>query len=214
MLRVSAYLLLPALLVTLLFADEVVKTKDGREIILKDNKTWDYKPRSAESKQPEHAAAAPLLSFSREKGAISELRDDKMNFSIWYDPGRVRQTFSKQNPDVKYSFALKENYGFAMVIPEPISMTPELVTRVAIEAARKVDPEAKLSKIEYRIINKKKILHLTYDAKVYGNPFVYNSYIYTSENLTIQFITYTIRSKLAEAEKDLFDLMNGLEVRE
>ena len=86
--------------------------------------------------------------------------------------------------------------------------------KVAIEAARKVDPQAKLSKIEYRIINKKKILHLTYDATVYGNPFVYNSYIFTGENLTIQFITYTTKNKLAESEKDLFDLMNGLEVRE
>lgn len=212
--RLPAYLLLPALLVPLLYADEVVTTKDGREVILKDNKTWDYKPKTAEPKPPESTPQTPLRTYSREKTAISELRDDKMNFSIWYDPGRVRQTFSKQNPDVKYSFALKENYGFAMVIPEPITMTPEMVTKIAIEAARKVDPEAKLSKIEYRIINKKKILHLTYDAKVYGNPFIYNSYIYTSENLTIQFITYTIKSKLAEAEKDLFDLMNGLEVRE
>ena len=214
MFRTFANMLLPALVVTFLFAEEVVKTKDGREIILKDDKTWDYKTKGAEAKPVEVSPQAPVLSYAREKAAISELRDEKLNFSIWYDPNRVRQTFSKQNPDVKYSFALKENYGFAMVIPEPITMTPEMVTKIAIEAARKVDPEAKLSKIEYRIINKKKILHLTYDAKVYGNPFIYNSYIYTSENLTIQFITYTIKSKLAEAEKDLFDLMNGLEVRE
>ncbi len=212
--RPFACLLLPALLVPLLFAEEIVTTKDGREVILKDNKTWDYRQKSAETRPVEVAPQAPVLSYNRDRAAISELRDEKMNFSIWYDPNRVRQTFSKQNPDVKYSFSLKENYGFAMVIPEPIKMAPEMVTKVAIEAARKVDPEAKLSKIEYRIINKRKILHLTYDAKVYGNAFVYNSYIFTGENLTIQFITYTTKNKIAESEKDLFDLMNGLEVRE
>lgn len=212
--RIFACLLLPALFATLLFADEVVTTKDGREVILKDDKTWDYKGKSAPAKPVEVAPQAAAREYQKDRAAISELRDEKLNFSIWYDPNRVRQTFSKQNPDVKYSFALKENYGFAMVIPEPIKMAPEMVTKVAIEAARKVDPQAKLSKIEYRIINKKKILHLTYDAMVYGNPFVYNSYIFTGENLTIQFITYTTKNKLAESEKDLFDLMNGLEVRE
>ncbi len=212
--RRVACLLLTALLSPLLFADQIVITKDGREVILKDDKTWDYKAKSAEAKPAEVSPSAPVREYQKDRAAISELRDEKLNFSIWYDPNRVRQTFSKQNPDVKYSFTLKDNYGFAMVIPEPIKMAPDLVTKVAIEAARKVDPEAKLSKIEYRVINKKKILHLTYDAKVYGNPFVYNSYIYTGENLTIQFITYTVKNKLAESEKDLFDLMNGLEVRE
>ena len=212
--RLFAYLIFPTFVGSVLFAEEIVKTKDGREIILKDDKTWEFRQKPSEAKQPEPARQAPVLSFERQKAAISELRDDKLNFSIWYDPGRVRQTFSKQNPDVKYTFSLKENYGFAMVIPEPITMSPEIVTKVAIEAARKVDPDAKLSKIEYRFINKRKILHLTYDARVYGNPFVYNSYIYTGENLTIQFITYTTRNKMAESEKDLFDLMNGLEVRE
>lgn len=212
--RIFACLILPAFLSPLLFADQIVTTKDGREAILKDDKTWDYKAKSAEAKPAEASPSAPVREYQKDRAAISELRDDKLNFSIWYDPSRVRQTFSKQNPDVKYSFTLKENYGFAMVIPEPIKMAPEIVTKVAIEAARKVDPEAKLTKIEYRIINRKKILHLTYDAMVYGNPFVYNSYIFTGENLTIQFITYTTKNKLAESEKDLFDLMNGLEVRE
>ncbi len=194
MLKLFERKLIFLILLSPLFADEMVITKDGKEVILKPDKTWEFKKTLKPTEPATKTQNAPLKEYFKSPEAVSELKASKMNFSIWYNPARVKQTEFKSNPNIKYAFALKENFGFAMVIPEPLTMTPEMMTQIALESAQKVDPDAKLENLEYRIINKKKILHLTYNAKVHKNDFVYHSYIYIREKIS-QFNSSSIQRK-------------------
>lgn len=63
--------------------------------------------------------------------------------------------------------------------------------QLALENAKAVAPDAKITKQEYRIVNGNKVIYLEIDGTIQGINFKYLGYYYSNISGSTQYITYT-----------------------
>ena len=88
------------------------------------------------------------------------------------------------------------------------------IQNAALENAKSVAPDIRISKQEYRKVNNNLVLLLQMDGTIQGIKFSYYGYYTSSANGTIQLLTYTSSNLLNEYRKDFEDFLNGCVITE
>ncbi len=181
-------------------------TEQGEEVILNTNGTWKYLKQT-----PSYTTTIDTQSFSKDKNATFLVKGTKIGYGVYIDPKKWRFKSDKEdNAAYEYQFTLKEGDAQAMIIPEKIELTMELMKMAALENGKQVAPDIHITHEEIRKVNGHVVTMLELRGTIKSLPFVYIGYYYVGEAGTIQFIAYTTEKLLNENRKEMETLLNGL----
>jgi len=187
-------------------------TESGDEVILYDNKTWDYS--NAEVKE-EKEIKTNSATFSKSKDASFFLKSKTVtDLGIYLNPKKWSFKKSESDAESEYTFELKGKDAYGMIITERIEVPLNTLKGLAIDNAKSIAPDIKVVMEEYRIVNGKKVFCMQMNGTTQGVKFSYFGYYYAYEHGTIQFITYTSQSLLNEYKPDMEELLNGFTINE
>lgn len=148
--------------------------------------------------------------FTKGKTATFQVKSARIPMSVWIDP--KKWSFKKADPDEpsEYEFTLKGEEAHAILITEKIEIPLSSLRDIALENAREVAPDVYIAKEEYRTVNDTKVLCVQMNGTVQGIKFSYFGYYFSNASGTIQFITYTSQKLLADYQKAIEQLLNGM----
>lgn len=202
----TTLLLLCTLIITYTQAQQKAVTENGEEVILYDDGTWSYQN---EDESLEKEIPSNSTKFEKDKESTFLLKSNKLNVGVYLNPKIWSFKKATSNPEAEYEFSLKGGDLYGMLITEQIEIPLESLKKIALENGRAAAPNLKVVKEEYRIVNGLKVLHLQLNGTTQGIKFSYYGYYYSSDNGTVQFITYTSQSLLDEYLPECEKLLNG-----
>lgn len=196
---------------TFAFAQQKAVTETGEEVILYDDGTWKYV-----NEEDSDGEEIPTNSteFMKGKKATFLLKSTKVNLGFYLNA--KEWAFEKAGDDeaVEYSLQLKGEDLYGMIITEKIEIPLETLKRVAFENGKSVSPDIQIVHQEYRVVNGIKVLLMQMDGTIEGVKFSYYGYYFSSEEGTVQYVTYTSQNLLDEYRATCEELLNGLVVIE
>lgn len=200
-------LLICILGVNLTFAQIKAVTETGEEVLLYPYGTWEYLNNSdiADTDIPTN----PKL-FKKEDASTFLVKSNIMNIGVWINPKEWSFEKSKDNSDFEYNFQLKGGSLYGAIITEKIEIPLLTLKSLAVENAKKVAPDMRIVKEEYRNVNGLNVLLLKMDGTTQGVKFTYYGYYYSNSKGTVQFITYTSQNLMDEYLLKCEKLLNGL----
>ena len=110
----------------------------------------------------------------------------------------------------RISLTHKKGDGYGMVITERIPIPLDSFPQIALDNAKKADPNAKITFQEKRKVNGLEVWFLKMEAVVKGIPLSYRGYYYGGEKGAVQLMTFTRTGLMGEYESDFMALLNGL----
>lgn len=179
-------------------------TDTGEEIILYKNGTWKY---LNDGDAPAETVSMSSKTYKKGNDNSFLLKSNVVNMGFWIDPDVW--SFKKGN-GTEYDLNSKEGSIWGMIITEKIEIPLETLKPIVLQNGRKVAPDMKIVKEEYRKVNGKKVLCLQMEGTIKDVRFVYYSYYYANKNGTTQFVTYTSDALFKSSMDKMENLLNGL----
>lgn len=174
-------------------------TQDGRTVVLHPDGAW---KEAVETKSTSRLGARP-------PGANLLLAGKQIPYGIWIDPHTWSPPDAKRNAAAEYEFVHVKGDGQAMVIPNANSVQPGTWKEIVLENARRVAPDARITREEKITVNGAEVTLLQTTGTAPAGPFVYYGYYYAGKQGAIQVITYTRPDLLEQYLSDFTRFLNG-----
>lgn len=200
------FLLLFLWMIFPVFAQEtMVKTKDGKDVILNSDGTWKYANVNGEKSTEKEK------NINIDVSNLQFVKSSKIPFGVWLDPKVWESEKNDETEPSEFSFKLKGEEGYGLMVNEPVAIPLESMKEIVVENMKKAEAEdVKVNEEEDRVINGLPVKYLQIDAKVSKVPVNYMVYIYSGEDETIQLFTYSFGKYFIKNRKQMENLMNGL----
>ncbi len=192
--------------INLVQAQQKAVTGTGDEVILYDDKTWEYqnKEEIIEKEIPTNSTV-----FKKDEASTFLLKSSRLPIGIHLNPKLWSFSKATDNPEAEFELQLKEGDLYAMVITEKVEIPLVTLKSIAVENGKSAAPDLKIVKEEYRMVNGLKVLHLQMNGTMQGIKFSYYGYYYSSAQGTVQFITFTSQNLLESYIPVSEKLLNG-----
>jgi hypothetical protein len=178
--------------------DQVVLYKDGR---------WAYVNAPPDENRE---IAVNKTEFRKDTASTFLVKSSKVNIGVWINPKEWVFSKGPENEDSEYTFQKRDDDLYALLLTEKTPIPLETLKDIALENARKVAADARITSEEYRTVNGVKILMLKMAATIQGIKISYMGYYYSNANGTIQFLTYTSDNLAESFSGEIEKLLNGL----
>lgn len=182
-------------------------TEMGDEVILYENGTWEY-----QNKETIKDSVIPTneTKYVKDKKSTFLLKSKTFDVGFWINPKIWSFSKSKNNPEAEFELNLKDGDLYGMIITEQIQIPLENLKNIAFESAQSVAPDLKIVKEEYRNVNGKKVLLLEMNGTMQGIKFTYFGYYFSSQEGTVQYVTFTAQNLMKKYKSTSEKLLNGL----
>lgn len=180
-------------------------TKDGREVILRKDGTWQYRILGDSAKSDN------LKTFRKSDNARALFTTKNDKFFVWYDPTIWTE---EETEGIKTTFRHKDGDVFAMVIPERAEMSLDALKNLALENARKAAPDTRVTLEESRIVNDSEVLCMKLEGTTKGIGLVIYGYYYAGKQGVIQLLCFTYPNLFSDYYNDMSNFLNGLVIQE
>lgn len=206
----SRSLLAILLLFVCLTANSQIKalTPDGEEVNLFNDGTWSY----VKNSPGEAKIDTNVTVFSKKPIDSFQINSTRTNVGVFFDTKSWTLEKGEPTEASEYSFKSLGKDIVGKFITERIEIPLQKFPDIAISNARKVAPDARIVKKEFRKVNGNKVLCMQINGTTQGVNFAYLGYYYSSNKGTVQFVTYTTQSLLSEYYNTMQSLLNGLVV--
>ena len=180
-------------------AQETVTTQSGRTVTLNPNGTWSY------------VAVAPVSSAGaskRTENATSKVELGRTGYSFYFDPEKWLQ--KPNDPDGKMIFVQKTGGDiYGMIISERIQAGADNLVKLALQNAKAVAPDAKITYSATKVVNGFPVRVATIQGNTQGIGFVYHSYYFSGKGGMVQVVTYTGANLFEESKPEMEEFLNG-----
>lgn len=191
--------------VTTIWADEVVYTKAGKKIILKENFTWQYAPEPKVDPSKKSNTTRPILKGTDQTSLI---KSTSGVYSVFYNSAQWTSV-TENHEFAEFHFVNQTRTGNAMVIYEgleiPLGSFPELVLLNVV----KTDPDARILNIEDCSVNGVLGKIVTYTAQIKGLRFIFYSFLTSGNFGSVQFSTFTLESQFEKEKANFEKVISG-----
>jgi len=181
-------------------ADIKATTSDGKQVILHSDGTWAWV--TAASASTDKPAAATETLVSRKKF-----------YTLAYDPTKWKPGKASKNDDAEFFLEHESGDVYGMTIAERLGMTIEALRDLVISNAKNAAPDIKVVSEQHRKVNGADMLIMRMEGTASGIPITYYGYYWTGEAGTLQVVTFTGKNLFAEYEKDMAELLNGVQLK-
>jgi hypothetical protein len=147
---------------------------------------------------------------SAKQDGLLYFNTDKM--SIKYDQNKWKQKTSGKPGHFEFEHSSGDAY--AMIIAERIAFPTDSLPDIALSNAKDADPNAAITFREKRRVNGVDVWFVKIEGVLEKTPFIYYGYYYGGKNGSVQVVTYTGKSLMAEYEKDFMEFLNGFSALE
>ncbi|MFC1793446.1 RDD family protein [Planctomycetota bacterium] len=151
------------------------------------------------------AAQEPLV-----KPAKSTVTGRHGTYSIKYDPSTWVLKSKMSNTDAEYEFHHDNGDAYAMLIYERTQIPLNVLEAAAIENLKSTASDVKVLSRETIQLDGQPVLSMQCEATIMTVPFVYHTYLSSSEQGTLQFVTFTSKYLFNEYRSDCNALLCGL----
>jgi len=166
--------------------------------ILEEREDFEFASNSVESQEP----------FVQPAKSIVTGRHG--TYSIEYDPSTWVLKSKMSNADAEYEFSHDNGDAYAVLIYERTPISLNVLEAAAIENLKSVASDVKVLSRETIQLGDKPILSMQYEATIMTVPVMYHAYLSSSEQGTLQFVTFTSKSLFDEYRYDCNALLCGL----
>ncbi|PJZ76430.1 DUF3157 family protein [Leptospira neocaledonica] len=188
-----------------ILADEVVFTKNGKKVVLKENFTWQYAP---EQKVDPSKKSNTNRSILKGTDQTSLIKSKSGVYSVFYNAAQWTSV-TENHEFAEFHFVNQARTGNAMVIYEgleiPLESFPELVLLNVI----KTDPDARILNIEDCSVNGVPGKIVTYTAQIKGLRFIFYSFLASGNFGSVQFSTFTLESQFEKEKANFEKVISG-----
>ncbi|TGK10560.1 hypothetical protein EHO58_00835 [Leptospira selangorensis] len=190
---------------TATFADEVVYTKTGKKIVLKENFTWQYAPEPKKDPAKKSDIGRSILKGTDQTSLI---KSKSGIYSVYYN-STLWTSVTESHEFAEFHFINQARTGNAMVIYEgleiPLESFPELVLLNVV----KTDPDARIINIEDCSVNGVAGKIVTYTAQIKGLRFIFYSFLASGNFGSVQFSTFTLESQFEKEKANFEKIISG-----
>ncbi|MEO8028742.1 MAG: YbjN domain-containing protein, partial [Bryobacteraceae bacterium] len=158
-------------------------------------------------------ADSSLSVHTRSQNAKTEVKTPFGDFSVWVDLTKWKQSALPDEPKV-IQFESLGGDAYAKVISEKAKIPKNSLREVAVENARKADPNIKVILKEERIVNGRHVGVMQMDGVVKNLPIVYYGYYYGGSSGSVQVVCFTLKGAFEENLARFTELLDGLEVHD
>lgn len=204
------------LTISQVFSQTNAITEKGDTVVLLDNGRWEFIENYRLSLlEPEAVIETNPIAFSVPVTSRRVTKNFDGNYESWYNEKTWQEIDPKSiNPIAEKAFASNDNEAYGMIIYEPLKITLESLQEIAVSNAKRTGENVKVIKSEYRTVNDQKILSMEMSAEVMGLSLNYIYYFANKEEGCLQFITFSAHNDVKKMKPMLFDLLNGLVMKE
>jgi hypothetical protein len=193
------------------FAQQKAITETGENVFLYDDGTWKYAEEKSDA--VEEIPTNPAT-FSKTKNLTFQVKSSNVRVGLWIDPKKWTFKKATNNDAAEYEFQMKGKDVYGMIITERFSIPLTTLRTVALQNGRSVAPDLQIVKEEYRKVNGVTVLLLQMDGTMQGIKVSYYGYYYSDANGTVQFLTYTSQSLIADMRGECEEFLNGFTLME
>ena len=181
-------------------------TETGDEVILFEDGSWVYLDNELNEateipRNPEE--------FVKPEASTFLVKSKKVDVGLWLQPKKWSFTREEDGGPNEYSFDLKNEDLYAMLLVEKVSMPIQTLKEIALQNARDVAPDTRITKQEMRNVNGLDVLMLQMTGTIQGIKFTYFGYYYTSETGTVQLLAYTSQALFDSYMNEIEQFLNG-----
>lgn len=205
--KILMMLCLLVLNTNLITAQIAAITESGDQVILFQDGTWKY---VEEEKNENQEIVLNEQKFEKNEKATFLVKSKKVNIGVWINAKEWTFLKAADGEAAEFQFQRKEEDLYAMLITEKIQIPIETLKGIAVQNAKSVSPDIKVTKEEYRIVNGTKVLMMQMSGTVQGMKFSYYGYYYSNPRGTIQFLSYTGENLFETYKGEMELLLNGL----
>jgi len=198
-----------ALLCGCFFAQAQTKatTENGKKVILYKNKTWLY--------QSELDALAKGIKTNSKKYTKSQsasylLKSKILNVGVWVNPEKWEFGKHYLSNEFEYRFKLKGTLVSGFLVTDKTFYPLAVWRKKGIENTKKIIPEYKVIKEEYRQVNGIKVLCMIIQGSWKGMKQTFFNYYFTNAQGSVEFNLYTSSDEFEQYKKACEELLNGL----
>lgn len=196
-------------------AQQKALTETGREVTLFDNGTWKYSGDSTSENSVTDSIKFNPDKFVKNPKATFAVKSNTVNVGVYINTATVTFNPHKENEVIpEYYFLAKSSNFYGMLITEKTTLPLENFKEFVLGNAAKASLDARVTQIEYRTVNNKKVLFMEMRATIKGMKLVYMGYYYSDEGGSVQCLTYTNQSLYDANKKSMEDFLNGFTVFE
>lgn len=192
------------------FAGQRAVTDTGEEVILNSDHTWRYL--NTPDNTISHIKTNPKR-FSKSLTATFQIKSTKNNTVFWINTDKWRFNKGRTNHQAEYEFQLKDQDLYGMAIDEAISIPIETLADIALSNARKVAPDMRVIRKEYREVNNVKAVYMEMQGTARGIPINYFGYYYSDKSGSTQFVAYTGTGLVSKYKDEIGSFLNGISIR-
>ncbi|MDB5121227.1 MAG: hypothetical protein JWN56_2445 [Sphingobacteriales bacterium] len=188
-------------------------TTEGEEVNLYDDGTWKYiNDTGSVPKKEAHidTTVTSSTTFSKSTDANFSLKSTKLNLSVFFNSKKWSVEKGKPGEAGEFNFQLIGEDVQAKFISERMEIPLNTLAEVAVKNAKKVAPDVKIIKKEYRIVNGLKVLFMQMDGTTNGIKFSYLGYYYSFDKGSLQFVSFTSQALLIMYRSSMEELLSGL----
>ncbi len=191
---------------TVIIAQKKAVTENGDEVLLYPDGTWKY----ASNPDSEDSIATNPTLFKKSSNATFLLKSRNNEMGFWLDPKKWNFKKSEASSDAEFEIDLKGQSVQATIITENSAIPIESYPYIALVNGKSASPDLQIVSKEYRMVNNVKVLCMKMEGSQAGIKFCYSGYYFSTENATVQFITFTYKNLLIKYSKDIDEILNGL----
>ena len=185
-------------------------TDEGDIVILNENGTWSYE-------NPETIKVYEIRLnnniFKKSPDSTFSIKSTKNKSMFWIDPKKWSFTKGTDADDEEYTFTLKGQDLYGLVITEKVEIPLENWPNIALQNAKKVAPNMKIVNQEYRIVNRNKVLYLKMEGTIEGTRITFLGYYFSDSSGSTQYLAYTGSNLVAQYKTELNNFLNGFSIQ-
>jgi hypothetical protein len=163
------------------------------------------------SPQSEYSSMPSLKSSpQQQRYALLSLLSE--HAEIRYDSNAWKPDKSEDPSPGEYYFVAANGDIYIRIISERIEIPLDKMADFALENAKSVDPNTKVTRQAWRNVNGQRCLYLEMEATIKGIPFIFIGHYFSDSSGTIQIMGYTSRNLTNEFRPLIDAFISGLQV--
>jgi hypothetical protein len=172
---------------------------------------WVNTPGTTPPLTPVESSAPQLGPYTKSPSATKRIQTSVGDFGLWVDEAKWKQDQDNVNTPGELHFSNVNGEAWAIVITDRFGVPNDGLREVALINAKRVDPNARITFEENRIVNGRQVLALQMAFTTKGVPLRYVGYYHGGTSGSIQVIAFTREPALTYNIEDLTEFLNGLE---
>jgi len=175
-------------------------TKDGREVVLRDDGTWSFLLAEMKLQKGKKSTLEATTQFVSKHGHVA----------VNYDGGTWKAQEKQLSSDSELTLEHQDGDVYFVLITERVEIPLENFKAIVLTNIRAADPNARVISEQRISSNGGGEIVLNIEATVSGIPLHYRGYYWTSDTGSVQATAWTARNLLDEYSADIDALLAGV----